>query len=78
MVEVEEAPIKIGPDVEISGIRIGLIGSLVGLLGRGGFFVFSGDISVFPQPKLPANVVGYIEAGHLSLFPPKVKFQVRD
>jgi hypothetical protein len=48
LVEVEEAPIKIGPIVEIYGIRIGLIGLLVGLLGLGGFFVFSGDIPVLP------------------------------
>lgn len=48
LVEVEEAPIKIGPVVEIYGIKIGLIGLLVGLLGLGGLFVFSGDIPILP------------------------------
>jgi hypothetical protein len=47
MVEVEEAPIKIGPVVEIYGIRVGLIGFLLGLFGLGGLF-FSGSIPLVP------------------------------
>jgi hypothetical protein len=48
LVEVEEAPIKIGPIVEIYGIKVGLIRVLVGLLGLSGLYVFSGDISILP------------------------------
>lgn len=48
LVEVEEAPIKIGPIVEIYGIRIGIIGILLGVFGLGGLFVFSGAVPVVP------------------------------
>lgn len=48
LVEVEEAPIKIGPLVEIYGVRIGLIGILVGLLGFGGWMAFGGGIPFLP------------------------------
>lgn len=44
LVEVEEAPIKIGPVVEIYGIKIGVIGFLLGLFGLGSLFFFSGSI----------------------------------
>lgn len=47
LVEVEEAPIKIGPVVEIYGIRIGLIGFLLCLFGISGLF-FSGSIPLVP------------------------------
>ncbi|QLG63327.1 hypothetical protein [Halorarum salinum] len=48
LVEVEEAPIKVGPLVEIYGVRIGLIGLLVGLLGFGGLAALAGGIPLVP------------------------------
>lgn len=39
LVEVEEAPIKIGPLVEFYGIRIGIVGVVLGLLGFGSLFL---------------------------------------
>jgi hypothetical protein len=44
LVEVEEAPIKIGPLVEIYGLKIGLIGFIAGLLGLGGLVALSNGV----------------------------------
>lgn len=48
LVEVEEAPIKVGHLVEIYGVRIGLIGLLVGVLGLGGLAASAGGIPLVP------------------------------
>lgn len=46
LVEFEEAPIQIGPLVEVYGIRVGLIGLILGLLGLGA----SGLLNRLPLP----------------------------
>ena len=48
LVEVEEAPIKVGPLVEIYGVKIGIGGLIVGLLGLGGLLAFSGGVPFLP------------------------------
>jgi len=50
LVEVEEAPIKIGPLVEIYGVRIGLIGIVSIILAIAGWAILKIDISNLPLP----------------------------